>query len=167
MTDNYFDVDQETSDALNQGMQMGNAIELPFNAPVFYWLNGQPAMRGLAQQAPAVYFGGWAVDQEAFESAKEEYGELKGLQIPLVDMTSKNGKDYRAYVTRNLYAAPISYRACWVLANEQTGTSSRTVQYAEGARHHVQLLALAASKTESGFAPWGPVVLSAKGFQAQ
>jgi len=167
-TDNYFDAPEETTNALNAGMQLGGGIELPFQAPYMWWMNGQANMRALATQAPALYFGGWSVDNDSWDAAVEEYNKLRGLPLTPADLTSRNGKEYKAYVTRHVFVAPISYRSAWVLTNEQTGTTTRHGHYVEGARQHVQLLALMFSKdSETQYSPWGPVVLSAKGYQAQ
>jgi hypothetical protein len=164
MTD-FFDVNQNTADALNQGMAIGGTIELPFTAPFFYWMNGNQQMRAMQQQVPPLYYGGWAADGEMFETAIEENGDVAGVEMFAADMTSKNGKQYLAYTTRLLVLAPISYRSCWMLGDGPATT--RFSEYTKGARHHVQLLALLAKKTATAYEPWGPVVLSAKGYQAQ
>jgi hypothetical protein len=167
-TDNYFDAPEETTNALNQGMQMGGGIELPFQSPYLWWMNGQANMRALATTQPASYYGGWSVDGDSWDAACEEYKKLRGVPMTPAELTSRNGKDYKAYITRHVFVAPISYRSAWVLTNEATGTTTRHGHYVEGARQHVQLLALMFSKdTDTQYAPWGPVVLSAKGFQAQ
>jgi hypothetical protein len=164
----YFDVPDETAQALAGGMQMGGGIELPFTAPYFWWMNGSPQMRALSQQAPALYFGGWSVDADSWENATDEYGALRGVAMTAADLTSRGGKEYKAYVSRYVFVAPISYRVAWVVSNEQTGQTQRFTQYTPGARHHVQLLAMMCSKdSDTQYVPWGPVVLSAKGFQAQ
>lgn len=166
--DNYFDVPDETSQALSSGMQLSGAIELPFTAPYFWWTNGSPQLGAMKNQVPALYYGGWSVDKDSWESGVDEYEKLRGVPLVLTDLTNRGGKDYKAYLTRHLFVAPISYRAAWVVTDENTGGASRFTQYTVGARHHVQLLALAMSQdTNKTYAPWGPVVLSAKGYQAQ
>ena len=128
----YFDVNQNTADALNQGMAIGGTIEVPFIAPFFYWVNGNPQMRAMQQQIPPLFYGGWAADSEMFEVAIEENGDVEGVELFAADMTSKNGKQYLAYTTRLLILAPISYRSCWMLGDGPATT--RYAEYVKGAR---------------------------------
>jgi hypothetical protein len=168
MTDTFFEVDAETAAALNQGMNLRTNIELPFKAPVFWWRNGAANMRALANQAPALFFGGWETDQEVFDEATQEYGAYNNETWAACDMTSKDGKDYTAYTVRGLVVAPISYRAAWFIKDRATGVTTRFTDWVAGARHQTQMLALLGHKNEEGMnIPWGPVVLSAKGYQAQ
>lgn len=168
MSDAFFDVPDETAEALNQGMQLSGAAELPFNAPYFWWTNGNPQMRATKEQIPVPFYGGWSTDQDGWEAGVEQYGKMRGLPLQLADMSNRGGGEYKAYLVRHLFVAPISYRAAWVLTDESSGQTSRFTRYTAGARHHVQLLALACSKdSDTQYAPWGPVVLSAKGYQAQ
>ncbi len=54
MADDFFNVPDGMSDELNQGMNLGGRIELPFTAPFVYWKNGAANFRSLAQTLPAV-----------------------------------------------------------------------------------------------------------------
>jgi hypothetical protein len=63
-----------------------------------------------------------------------------------------------------LIVAPIAYRRSWLLKGT---TQGRVNRYEKGTRQHVQVLAEVGVKTKTGFIPWGPVVLSCKGFQAK
>lgn len=161
----YFDVDPGAADALNQGMSMNGSVKLPFSAPVFYWMNGNSAMKVNAKQFPPLYFGGWASDASDLEDAIQEYGDISGVDLVISELTNKQNKEYTAYLTRSLIVAPISYRHCWTIGRGQAQT--RHPDFVIGARQNVQLLALLACRDEKDkFIPWGPVVLSAKGYQA-
>jgi hypothetical protein len=164
--DTYFDVPDEVAQQINQGMDLGGKIELPFTAPFVYWKNGSPTLRAMAQTAPALYYGGWEVDRQGLDDAIEEYGPINGVPFVPVDLTSKNGKEYMAYLTRYLYIAPISFREFWELGSQETGYT-RVAKYQDGARHKVQLLAmLGQSDANKNIVPWGAIVLSAGGYQA-
>lgn len=155
-------LDSNISNRLNEGMNLGGGIQLPFMAPVFFVINGDAKLKGLGG---AQYFGGWAVKAEDLQDAA-----ATGLVIPstyvLSEMTTSDGKTYEAYTMRSIVVAPIAVRQAWI-----TREKVRSPHYVEGARQHVQALCYMAIKTgENGsatYAPWGPVVLSAKGFQAK
>ena len=159
-----FDIDQSSADRLNQGMSLGGGIELPFDAPVFWWLNGAPANRALASANPALYFGGWACNQEDLDEVKDERG---GLPAGLVstDIYTRESKTIQVYSSRMLIIAPIGFRQSWSGGNGQTQT--RSIQWAPGLRQHIQVLALMGIRLDNGaYKSWGAVTLSCKGFQA-
>lgn len=168
MTD--FDFNQSDADQLTQGMSVGGGVRLPFEAPNFYFLNGNAdanlikRLEKAGQPIPPELFGGWAVDSEVFEEAVQEYGDLSGLDLHLLEQTNRENKEYAIYFSRYLFLAPISYRESWI--KDENGASLRRSKYFDGARRHVQMLALLAKKEGEAYLPWGPAVLTTKGFQA-
>lgn len=160
MTD-FFDVPQE-AEALNQSLNLGGAVTLPFSAPTFWWSNGNNQARALAAEVPALYFGGWAANVDDVDDASDFYGPVTFKKTTL---SSRDGKDVEAYMARHLLIAPIAYRSCWIVT--VNGAQSRYTEYVDGGRRHIQLLALLGkANPDKSYAPWGPVVLSAKGYQA-
>lgn len=144
---------------LNDGMNLGGGIQLPFTAPVFWTINGNPALR---QLGGAQYFGGWASDAGDFDEALRQWAfAAPPKPFILTDMVSTDGKNYQAYTARNFLIAPICFRRGWI-----TQDNTRTAEYTKGARQHVQALCILAYRNGETHL-MGPVVLSAKGFQAQ
>jgi hypothetical protein len=95
--------------------------------------------------------------------------EQQALALPVnwqeVTISSRDGGEFSAYTTRNIVVAPIGKRLSWLHEGR------RYASYIEGGRRHMQVLAyLADVHTENGakeIKPWGPVVLTAKGYQAR
>lgn len=163
-TNDPFAINDEAARKLNGGMDLGGGIELPFDAPVFWWMNGSPQNRALAQSTPAVYYGGWAANADSIDSVQEPRG---GIPAGLVktDIYTRNSKTVEAYTSRVLVVAPIGFRSCWVAGAD--GAQVRSLAYTPGGRQHIQVLALMGVKADGAYQSWGPVVLSAKGYQAQ
>lgn len=142
---------------INEGMHDSTAIILPFPAPTFWTLNGQASYK---QQNNALYFGGWACKVEDMQTCLDN-----GLTLPAglsaVTIATRDGSEYDAYIGRLLLVAPICKRMSYLLEGK------RHPAYVEGGRKHVQILAYLAEKREKSITPWGPVVLSAKGYQAK
>lgn len=160
MTD-FFDVPQE-ADALNQSLNLGGAVTLPFPAPTFWWSNGNSALNDLAQTMPPKYFGGWSANADDVDDAAEFYGPVS---FKRASIHTRDGKDVEVYMARALLVAPIAFRSSWVVT--VNGAESRYTEYVEGGRRHIQLLTLLGkSNPDKTYSAWGPVVLSAKGYQA-
>ena len=156
------ELDQETSNALNQGMEMGGGIMLPFIAPTLWALNGKAELR---QIGGAQYFGGWAANRDDIEDALQQ-NKLDWLPGSMKRETFvvKGDKEIEVYTSRGVLVAPIGLRKAWL-----TDDGRRLPAYTEGvrARQHAQALVLLAGKDKEGIIhPWGPAVLSAKGYQA-
>lgn len=163
-TVNPFAISKEAADRLNQGMNLGGGIELPFKAPVFWWMNGQPQAKPFIQATPALYYGGWASGQDAIEEVKDERGGVP-TGLALTDVYAKNGKVIPSYTSRALVVAPIGFRSCWYKGDN--GSQTRSVQYFQGGRQHIQVLALTGiQRQDKSYQSWGPIVISAKGYQA-
>ena len=152
-------LNQRTADALGQGMNMGGGIELPFHAPVLWVVNGDARMR---QANNALYFGGWAGKMTDIQEAQRNWdvnflphGFTEGEIVP------GQGAAFPAYLTRSLLVAPIGLRTSWIGQGQ-----ARHDHYEPGYRQHVQALVFVGAREKGGMVPWGPVVLSAKGYQA-
>jgi len=166
MNDSVISVPKEISDSIKDGMEHGGAIQLPFSAPFIYVVNGNARF----QKAGGVsYFGGWSTDKEAMDEVLKETGQELPKYFTEEDMTSSEGKPLSVYTSRFVVCAPIAFRESWVIEK------NRYPEYREGARRHVQMIAYLADSWIEGekgsrqrkYAPWGPVVLTAKGYQAK
>lgn len=159
-------LDQNLSKKLEDGMHSGDTIELPF--PVFYaWsLNGQTGYKSQAKSAPALYYGGWAAKSEDVQAVAEQGGMQPPTGWVQAVIDTREGRELSIYAARSVVVAPVGKRESWLLPDNR-----RTPKYTEGARRHVQALAYMAEKQGANgsakFIPWGPVVLTAKGYQAK
>jgi hypothetical protein len=155
-------VDANLAKKLDLGMRAGEAVELPFPVVYVWALNGQASYKS---QGGALYYGGWACKAEDLKSTSDQ----QGLAIPgdwkQVTIASRDGGEFEAYTTRSIFVAPIGKRLSWL------HDGKRSAEYVEGGRRHLQVLAyMAEGRGENGskqFVPWGPVVLTAKGYQAR
>ncbi len=159
------DVDLQSSEALNQGVDVGSAIRLPFEVPYFFVVNGD---RKMNQVGGAAYFGGWAVDRDSLHEAGQCW-EPPVLDAPSYcyqsDFFTNSGKSVPVYMTRSIIAALIGTRVSWVLRTPD-GQTRRFKDYVPGSRRHMQLLVYAADKTEEKkLVSWAPAVLTASGYQ--
>lgn len=158
---NTISLDSEIAKKIEQGMKSGEASELPFPVVYIWALNGHGSYK---QQGGALYYGGWACKAEDMNTTAEQ----QELAIPqdwkLATISSRDGGEFEAYTTRSAIIAPIGKRISWLTDGKRSAT------YVTGGRRHVQVLAyLAENRSENGnlnFVPWGPVVLTAKGYQA-
>ena len=159
---NTIELDLNLAKKLDQGMRAGDVVELPFPVIYIWALNGQPSYKS---QGGALYYGGWACKSEDLES----YSEQLGLEIPAewkrVTIASRDGGEFDAYTNRSLTIAPIGKRESWLHDGQ------RFTDYIDGGRRHLQVLSyLAEGKGSNGakqYEPFGPVVLTAKGYQAR
>lgn len=159
---NPINLDLDLAKKLDLGMRAGGAIDLPFPVVYIWALNGQASYKS---QGGALYFGGWACKADDLQSIADQ----QGLPIPQdwkqVTISSRDGGEFEAYTSRTALVAPIGKRESWLYDGK------RSSSYVEGGRRHLQVLAyMAEARTANGskeFAPWGPVVLTAKGYQAR
>jgi hypothetical protein len=147
-----------TSEALNQGMNLGGSIELPYKTMIWWVINGNESLRSLKN---AQYFGGWAAKATNIEEVARDYG----FEIPWEreELSTQDAKVIPAYITRSLFCAPICLRSSWL-----TDGGSRYQKFEQGSRQHVQsVVYLAYKPKEKPIKPLGPALLSAKGYQAK
>jgi len=144
------------------GMRAGDAVDLPFPVVYVWALNGQASYKS---QGGALYYGGWACKAEDLQAVVDQ----QGLAIPQdwkqVTIASRDGGEFEAFTSRSIVVAPIGKRESWLFDGK------RSSDYIEGGRRHLQVLSyLAEARGGNGsrqFIPWGPVVLTAKGYQAR
>jgi hypothetical protein len=156
------ELDSQIARKLDKGMRSGDAQELPFPVVYLWALNGQASYRS---QGGALYYGGWACKSDDLQMA----AEAQEIEIPrdwtLDSITSRDGGEFEAYTTRYVIVAPIGKRVSWL------HDGKRYANYVDGARRHLQILAYLAEGIGDAenrqFQPWGPIVLTAKGYQAQ
>jgi hypothetical protein len=158
-----FDLPKNVTEQIDQNLEQRGAITLPFDV-VYLWVhNGDSKLEKLGG---ADYHGGWSGKKAECDS----YCESRGLKIPAgFTETSKRvtgNVKLELYCSRFVLVAPVGFRESWAIDR------SRFAEYTPGARHHVQMLVYLYEKQQpdpkqpSTYTPWGPVVLSAKGFQA-
>lgn len=144
-----FDLPQEFVNDMRNTMS-GDKIELPFAAPIFWWLTGKPVNK---QVGSSPYFGGWAGTAEDVEDALQVMGTTLPVAFKRVTLVNNEGKEYDVYGIRSMAVAVIAKRNRWII-DEQSGKG----------RSHTQVLCYMAefNKEQKTYIPWGPVVLSAK-----
>jgi len=159
---NPINLDQNLAKKLDLGMRSGDNAELPFPVVYIWALNGQPSYRS---QGGALYYGGWASKSEDLQSMMDQVGLTVPQDWKQVTIASRDGGEFEAFTTRSVLVAPIGKRESWLVDGK------RSPDYVEGGRRHLQVLAyLAEAKGSNGarqYVPWGPVVLTAKGYQAR
>jgi hypothetical protein len=134
---------------------------LPFDAPLFYVQNGKANM---SADVPALKFGGWATDAEKMDQIVEINKRTMPPQLKKCTVTTTEGKSVSVYTARSLVLSIACFRTSWL----SKGGKDRSPEFRDGTRRHVQILAVMAVPGTGGqLAIWGPVVLSAKGFQAK
>lgn len=155
-------LDLNLAKKLDLGMRAGEAVELPFPVVYIWALNGQASYKS---QGGALYYGGWACKTEDLQATADQ----QGLTIPAdwkqVTIASRDGGEFEAFTNRSILVAPIGKRLSWL------HDGKRSAEYIEGGRRHLQVLSyMAEARGGNGqkeFIPWGPVVLTAKGYQAR
>lgn len=157
---NPFEIDEMTSSALGNSMKTGEAIELPFPALYMWAQNGQA---GLKNSGVAVlYFGGWVGKKDQLEDAAARMNATLPKMAP-ASISPKAGDEFEALTARSLYVSPVSYRKRWIGKDGFTTSAD----YLPGYRQHVQVLCILGEfSAEKKVVAWGPIVLTAKGYQA-
>lgn len=140
------------------GTQEGS---LPFAAPVFYVVNGKA---NTGSEIPALKFGGWATDAEKMDQILQQENRELPPNLKKTTMTTAENKTIEVYTARALVVTIACFRSSWLAKDNK----SRSNEYKENTRRHVQALAaMAVPNKSNSFDIWGPVVLSSKGFQAK
>ena len=159
-----FDLPKDVTDQIDHNLEQHGAITLPFDV-VYLWVhNGDDKLEKLGG---ADYFGGWSGKKPDCDTYCEARG-LKGMPAGFSETSKRvsGGVKLELYCSRFVLVAPIGFRESWSMDR------SRFAEYTPGARHHVQMLAYMYEKHQpdpkqpSTYIPWGAVVLTAKGFQA-
>lgn len=140
------------AEALQGSMTSGaNSIKLPFAAVTLWWNNGSVQLEGMDEIKDARRFGGWGISKEDVDDQRAQLPqELPGNWRLFEGLTNGEGGKYSAYLTRSAYVAPIDRRFSW------------------RERSQVEILGYLATRTEDKkLLPWGPVILSAKGYASK
>ena len=128
-------------------------IELPFMAPMLWWLNGDPRAQTASE---ASKMGGWAISQDEIELLDAPPPGFVG-----VTLVNARGQEYSASLARYVAVAVIGSREQWVLPDANFG--GRTRGYSR-----IQVLGYMATVNQARqYVPYGPVVLSAKSYSAK
>jgi hypothetical protein len=151
-------LDKDLASKLDQGMKAGGTVELPFPVVYLWAVNGQASYKA---QGGALYHGGWACKSEDLLAVVEQTGADMPISMSNVSIATRDGGEFDAYVSRSVIVAPIAKRQSWLFDGK------RFVDYVEGGRRHVQALCALAHKVDTTYHYWGPVVLTAKGYQAR
>lgn len=155
-------LDTNLAKKLDLGMRAGDVVDLPFPVVYVWALNGQASYKA---QGGAPYFGGWACKADELHAVSEQQGLALPQEWKLTTISSRDGGEFEAFTSRQAIVAPIGKRESWL------HDGKRSAEYLEGGRRHLQVLAyLAEPQGKNGsrhYVPWGPVVLTAKGYQAR
>lgn len=159
MTDNLITLPDDVIDPIKESMEAGGGVQLPFDVCYFWVVNGDARM---SQMGGVSYFGGWNGSRDAIDEFVASTQNVVPASFKAVDRTYEDGKTSTNYETRHLIVAPIAFRQSWM-----TDDNLRHDHYVNGGRQHAQYLAYMMVKEGENYAPWGPVVLSGKGYQAR
>jgi len=140
---------EELKNGVQGSMQTGQGLQLPFVAPLVWWKNGEIALKATKEVTDARRFGGWGVSEEEIVNADIDLPE----NWHLFEMNGTKGS-YNAYLARFIYVAPIDRRFAWFQKPDGKWTT----------KLNILCYMAEMSKEEKTMFPWGPVVLTAKGF---
>lgn len=149
---NDFDLPQDYLDTFSHPLNDGTAVQLPFVAPFIWWMNGDNRLR---QIGGAPFFGGWAADKEDLDLAIQERSGVIPTGFAAGTLVNRKGKEFDAYTVRNFGAAIIAHRKRWVTKDE-TGKSNSQMHILAYLGYYVA--------EQRKYVPWGPVVISGKGY---
>lgn len=133
---------------INEGMT-GGRVELPFDAPIFWWHRGEPG--GIKTASGVLHYGGWA---SAAEDIEAKFAEIPPRFIK-EDFVSASNNTYQVYATRSMSLAFFAKRFRWMVDASVPG---------DRGKGHTQYLAYCAlwEPDQKCYKPWSPVVLTAR-----
>ena len=158
-----FDLPQEIANQINQNLEHQGAITLPFDVVYIWCENGDAQFEELKG---VKYFGGWITKKDDADKFIADHGLSVLAGFTASTKRVKENPKLPIYESRFVLFAPIGYRESWAIGR------SRFAEYTPGARHHVQMLVYLYEKSQpdpkqpSSYIPWGPAVLTGKGYQA-
>jgi hypothetical protein len=150
--------------AFNGTMQSSSKVELPFPAPAFYVLNGDPKLEELKN---IMYFGGFAASVANVKSAAEQW---ENCPYPIPGFAEKDltqgGKKVPSVLSRALIVSPIGMRQFSTITDPSTKNVKRVAAFTKGARPALQVLVYLGYRGEDkAIRPWAPALITAKGYQ--
>lgn len=148
---------EQTANAMNGWMTDEGDVRLPFPAPIVWVLNGSAQFKPIGG---TLYMGGWATSADELEETAAELGLSVPEGMTKHEYTPKTGEALNVYSARHIMIAPIAKRL-----SSTTKDGARFPGYHKGASPHIQVLVMLGYKKGTAYVPWGPVVLSAKGYQ--
>lgn len=146
-----YQVADDAKQTIGNPSASGEAIQLPFAAPLIWWTNGRPDR---SKDAGILYTGGWATKGIDYDMGVAEYGPLPHWAETLTDMSGDMG---RLYETEYIGVCPIAGRRRWMSKEDGADFTGGWLQ---------QLCILGVYDGEK-FNPWGPVVVSTKVYAAK
>jgi hypothetical protein len=146
-----FQIPTEYDQKFNGSLDSSGVIKLPFPAPQLWWMNGKPELEHVNEVQNAQRFGGWGCDQDEISEHGVSYAAQAGWQ--LFELRG-SANTYQAYLTRQLWAAPIVRRSAWFKGRNPGDRDISRTQY---------LVFLAKiNPADKTFSPMGPAILSTK-----
>lgn len=145
-----FALPTEVTSAVTQASKDESGIQLPFAAPLMYWINGKVALKNEAEIKDARRFGGWGID----EAKLAEMNVTPAPSWKLTEMANNKGDNYKAFICRTAWVAPIARRTAWFEIDGKSRSSLNVLAY------------LFLRNQEGKYLEFGPVVLSAKSYTA-
>ena len=151
-------LEQRAIDVLTEAGRDTEGVRLPFAALYIHVINGDPKLKD--SKCPAQYFGGFSADADRM-GEMVDLGEVDGLPGGWTAYTGVSGdKEWNALGSRSITVAVIKGRQSWL---DKTGFTRFPNYTATNTRRHLQYLGALAV----GGNFYAPVVITAKGFQAQ
>ena len=149
--------------AFDGNMSERSTVELPFPCPPFFVINGDEKLEALKN---VQYYGGFACGVDKLKDAAEHWKDapfpIPGFQQ--INHVIKGGK-IEVLSARSLVVALIGIREYSSL-KDATGKKSRVAPFTKGARPGIQVLCVLGFRDENkAIHPWGPVMLTASGYQ--
>ena len=151
--------------AFQGSMQNSGTVELPFPAPPFYIVNGNPQ---LAAIGGFQHFGGWACNADKIKDAADHWTNVPFPISGLVtaDIFLDGGKKLSVLGSRSLLVAPIGMRQFSSVFDQNTNQTRRVAPFTPGARPGLQVLCVLGYKdVNKVIQVWAPIMITAKGFQ--
>lgn len=151
-------------DAFEGNMTSNSAVQLPFAAPPFYIVNGDPKLASLKNFQ---FYGGWASNLENIKVAADTW-ENGSAEIPGLDQTelyTQQGKKINVLAGRHIIIAPIGMRMFseMKVPNQKP---KRVAPFTKGATPAMQMVALLGYRdANKNIQTWAPVMVTAKGWQ--
>lgn len=166
MDNNYFDLDDQITETVDNAWNQQEGVQLPFDHVLFWWKRGDPSVQKDLGSGVR-HFGGWAANVDNLFSGAPIIDGNRWIPDVFVEDTfvsSEEGETYQVYTTRRLAVAVIGQRFRWAYRRNPDGSIVKS----DRGRGHVQILGLSAlPKKDKSYDTWSPVVMSAKGLSAK
>ena len=145
------------AEALQGSMSRNDGgAKLPFAAPILWWKNANTELAGMDEITDVRRFGGWGISKDDIDEQKDQLPpELPANWKLFETLRNHDGGTYAAYLTRQVWVAPIDRRYVWKT-------------YDGKARSKVNILCyMAVGTPDKKLLPWGAVVLSGSSYSGK